>query len=148
MHDGVKKPKFRHVLTSTPIFKALKRIFYAFPIWAFIFWTFIVCKSFAALPAIAADDDYLKALESEADDTGSLTTQQNNNPNPGKSNGVTNSAKEKFEKLLEFELPSTYKFYSKLNAEDQSKVIKRYNKEKKMSAASKLIFDLYFDRNK
>jgi hypothetical protein len=133
-------------LISTPITKALKRISLTFALWAFTVWV-----SLAAVPTMAVDDDYLKALESEADNTGSLTTKQTSNPGPGKSansGGVKNSAKKNFEQRLEFELPSTYKFYTKLNAEDQAKVIKRYNKEKKMSAASKIIFDLYFERNK
>ncbi|WP_455212210.1 hypothetical protein [Kaarinaea lacus] len=103
---------------------------------------------FAVLPAMAADDDYLKALESEADDTGSLTTKQTNNSQAASSNSGNNKAKENFEKLLEFELPSTYKFYKKLNPNDQSKVVRLYGKEKKMSSASKLIFDLYFESNK
>jgi hypothetical protein len=144
MQDSVNKPCIRHVLIPTPISKALKRISLTLALWAFTVWV-----SLAAVPTMAVDDDYLKALESEADDTGTLTTKQNTNPgksaNPG---GVKNSTKKNFEQLLEFELPSTYKFYTKLNAEDQAKVIKRYNKEKKLSAASKIIFDLYFARNK
>ena len=143
MHDGVNKPYGRHVLIYTPISKASKRILYAVPILAITLWVL-----FTGLPAIAADDDYLKALESEADDTGSLNTKPTNNPTPAKSGGVKNNDRENFEKLLEFELPSTYKFYTKLNAENQAKVIKRYNREKKMSAASKMIFDLYFQHNK
>ncbi len=138
MVNGVKTPCISNILISRRIFGNHKRIFCALMMWA---W-------FAVLPAMAADDDYLKALESEADDTGSLTTKQTNNSQAASSNSGNNKAKENFEKLLEFELPSTYKFYKKLNPNDQSKVVRLYGKEKKMSSASKLIFDLYFESNK
>jgi hypothetical protein len=140
MLDGVKSPCSGNLLIFTPTFKSHKRLF----------CSLVVCALFAAVPAIAADDDYLKALESEADDTGSLTQNPANNPQNAAppSQGVKNSVKENFEKLLEFELPSTYKFYTKLTPADQNKVVRHYNKEKKLSAASKLIFDLYFESNK
>ena len=135
-----------NLLVSNRISRTHKRI-----LRALLLWTVLAVAPatvvFAVAPAIAVDDDYLKALESEADDTGSLTTNPVNNPNPGNSNS-NSKAKENFEKLLEFELPSTYKFYTKLNANDQNKVVNHYSKEKKMSAASKLIFDLYFESNK
>jgi hypothetical protein len=142
MLDGVKSPCSGNLLIFTPIFKSHKRLLYAL----------VVCALFT-VPAIAADDDYLKALESEADDTGSLTqkptnTQNATSPSSQDVKGVKNSAKENFEKLLEFELPSTYKFYTKLTPVDQNKVVRHYNQEKKMSTASKLIFDLYFESNK
>jgi hypothetical protein len=138
MFDGVQSPCSGNILISNPVFKSHKRIFCVLLVWAL----------FVTIPAFAADDDYLKALESEADDTGSLTQNPPNNPQNAASQGVKKSAKENFEKLLEFELPSTYKFYTKLTQADQYKVVKHYNKEKKMSAASKLIFDLYFESNK
>lgn len=138
MVNGVKTPCIGSLLISSLISKNHKRILCAFMVWALL----------AVAPAMAVDDDYLKALESEADDTGSVTTNSANNPQGSNSNSKNNKAKENFEKLLEFELPSTYKFYTKLNPNDQGKVVRLYGKEKKMSAASKLIFDLYFKNNK
>ena len=138
MHDGSKNPYGWNSLIPTPIATILNRMFCALLIWLL----------FTGLPAIAAEDDYLRALESEADNTSSLTKKQSNNPTAAKSSAAKSNGKENFEKLLEFELPSTYKFYTKLNPDDQIKVIKRYDQEKKMSAASKLIFDLYFQTNK
>lgn len=143
MQDSVNKSCYPHVLISTPISKALKRISLTFALWGFTVWA-----SLAAVPTMAVDDDYLKALESEADNTGAMSTKQNAKPGNKANSGVKTSAKKNFEQLLEFELPSTFKFYTKLNAEDQAKVLKRYNKDKKLSAASKIIFDLYFERNK
>lgn len=102
----------------------------------------------AGAPVSAAQDDYLKALESEARSTGSLTKKQNRAANTAKPSGASSKLKTDFEQLLEFELPSTFKFYSKLNSTDQIKVVQLYTQEKKMSAASKLIFDLYFDSHK
>ena len=98
--------------------------------------------------AFAAQDenDYLKALESEAADTGTLPEPLNTQS--AKTRSGNNPAKANFEKLLKFELPATYKFYTKLASGDQDKVLEIYNQEKKMSAASKLIFDLYFDSTK
>ena len=143
MHDGVNQSCLGAIQIFARIRKTFSRIFPILIIWAL----------FAGCPAAAVDDDYLKALESEADDTGSMAKKPlNSSPttaNPaGANSGVNNNEKESFEKLLEFELPSTYKFYTKLNAQDQAKVITHYNQEKKMSAASKIIFDLYFQRNK
>jgi len=138
MFDGVKSPCNGNILISIPIFKNRKRIFR----------TLVVCALFVALPAIAVDDDYLKALESEADDTGTVNQNPTRNSQSGTTKSGKNNAKEDFEKLLEFELPSTYKFYTKLNPTDQNKVVRHYNQEKKMSSASKLIFDLYFESNK
>ncbi|KPJ94530.1 MAG: hypothetical protein AMJ53_05065 [Gammaproteobacteria bacterium SG8_11] len=138
MYDGSRKPCGWKIPIPTAFSKNLIRMFYALLIWALM----------TALPVFAAEEDYLKALESEADNTSSLNQKQSNNPTAAKSGGVKNSVKEDFEKLLEFELPSTYKFYTKLKTDDQIKVVKLYSREKKMSAASKLIFDLYFENNK
>ena len=140
MFDRVKKPRIGNVLIPNLTSRSYKRIFCALIVWVLSI----------GLPATAADDDYLKALESEADDTGSLTTDSTGDPQSGatSNNGANNKDKENFEQHLEFELPSTYKFYKKLNPNDQNKVVKHYSKDKKMSAASKLIFDLYFESNK
>ena len=137
MCDGVKSPCSGNLLFFNSILKIFRRLFGILIVYACV-----------ALPVSAVDDDYLNALESEADDTGSMTQNPTNNPQNANSSAVKSSLKENFEKLLEFELPSTYKFYKKLAPDDQNKVVKLYDKEKKMSAASKLIFDLYFESNK
>ena len=49
-----------------------------------------------------------------------------------------------FEQLLKFERPSTYRFYKRLDLNEKKLVLKDYNESKKISTASKLIFDLYF----
>ena len=101
--------------------------------------------------SLTALGDYLDELNAEATDTGNLIKQgkQNkNSPSEVNSSDVKSDIKEEFEKLLEFELPSTYKFYIKLPPQDQNKVIQTYSQNKKMSSASKMIFDLYFESNK
>lgn len=112
---------------------------------AWRFASMVLIFTLIVAPAVHAADDYLDALEAEAGDTGRL----NKNPKKNvKSGGAKNDIKAKFEKLLEFELPSTYKFYIKLSPQDQDKVVKIYMQEKKMSTASKAIFDMYFESNK
>jgi len=107
--------------------------------------------------ATAADDDaYLDMLEQEAESSAQLsnnpTTSQKRRPTgkpkPATANPVNKDAQIKFEQLLQFELPSTYRFYTKLSLDDQDKVVKVFIKDNKLSSASKLIFDLYFDRNR
>lgn len=104
----------------------------------------LICALFGA-PTIHAADAYLDALEAEASNTGKLDKNPKKNV---KSSSKKNDIKIKFEKLLEFELPSTYKFYTKLSPQNQDKVVKIYMQEKKMSTASKAIFDMYFESNK
>lgn len=113
--------------------------------------------------AFAEDDDYLKALEEEAinsanvGNSNSSKSKRNKNiskPKSVKSNNRkkvvksgSSDQRKKFEQLLQFELPSTYKFYSKLNEDKKNTVYKAYKRSNKLSTASKKIFDLYFKQN-
>jgi hypothetical protein len=102
--------------------------------------------------SLAADDDYLEALEAEAertgnlDDSGGVGTNTTTKTTTTKTKQVNQSTQKKFEQLLQFELPATYKFYNKLSEKNKALVVKTYTKDKKLSAASKKIFDLYFKK--
>ena len=123
--------------------------------------------------ASAVDDAYLQELEAEAKKTSnfkahspkskasSKTSIKKNakaaeikqqvkkpSPVPIKSTQTNNTSKQdelkRFEQLLKFERPSTYHFYTRLDLKEKKLVLKDYNENKKISTASKLIFDLYF----
>ncbi|WP_455205309.1 hypothetical protein [Kaarinaea lacus] len=106
--------------------------------------------------ATAADDAYLDILEQEAESSARLSNnpstsqkrRSTSKPKPAAANSINKDEQIKFEQLLQFELPSTYRFYTKLSLEEQGKVVNVFVKDKKLSSASKLIFDLYFDHNK
>ncbi|MCI0507817.1 MAG: hypothetical protein L0Z73_17140 [Gammaproteobacteria bacterium] len=99
------------------------------------------------------DDAYLKALEVEAERSSKL-----NNKVGDKS--VNNAAPSKPDlpldknELMQFELelktsrPATYRFYQKLDQQDQNRVLTIYKEDHKMTRASKTVFDLYFEKNK
>lgn len=104
----------------------------------------LILVSQLVVPGIgySADDDYLKQLESEAQNSAKFNTNNANKPEKGRSH-----IKE-FEHLLKFERPSTYEFYQKLGQPSKQKVVETYYKEQSLSIASKKIFDLYFEQNK
>ena len=93
--------------------------------------------------AWALDDNYLNALEVEAEDTSHTKV-----PAEGGGNSVDSGLKEEFENMLEARKPATYKFYKKLNADNKAKIVKFHQKEQKISVTSKKIFDLYFAQSK
>jgi hypothetical protein len=99
---------------------------------------FSLCTS----AVFAVDDDYLSELEEEASNLKSPG--QNTAPE----NNKLKSQQDRFEHLLKFERPSTYHFYTKLSVGEKKKVITTFSKEKKLSVASKQIFDLYFEHKK
>ena len=92
---------------------------------------------------LAQDDDYLKALEEEASASAKVKTKPQT-----KASKKNLAFQERFEKILENERPATYRFYVKLSADAKSSVLKVYTKSKKISTASKKVFDLYFKQMK
>ncbi|HEY5603862.1 MAG TPA: hypothetical protein VIM41_12200 [Gammaproteobacteria bacterium] len=106
--------------------------------------------------AIAVDDAYVKALEVEAKRSAQL------NDNDGKKsvssvNGaaqskqilpVENQELQQFELELKTSWPATYRFYKKLDPQDQSKVLTVYKEDNKMTKVNKTVFNLYFEKNK
>jgi hypothetical protein len=53
-----------------------------------------------------------------------------------------------FEHVLQDSRPATYRFYQKLNDKEKTLVYSIYQKDHKLSRASKTVFDLYFEKNK
>ena len=119
----------------------------------------VTCILFAVYNAgaFAEDEDYLKELEAEAEKSANVSTSKpnksnrsGNNPRSNSTNRASgnsaNNQRERFEQLLQFELPSTYKFYNKLNSEKKAVVFEAYKRTEKLSTASKIIFDLYFEQ--
>jgi hypothetical protein len=137
MLDG--KNRSNIVLTSA--FSNLKWI-------GFVTLFMVTMASIVISPAVAApkEEGYAKLTESEVSRVDTLSSIHENQP--GNISANNGAIKEAFEKSLKFELPTTYKFYLKLRPEDQDKVLAVYNREKKISTTSKLIFNLYFNNTK
>lgn len=100
------------------------------------------------------DADYLKELDEEAKSSANLSKKKTpataSTTTTGDSESVSKSELDdiaNFEKLLQFERPSTYRFFTRLNHNEKLNVIKDYNTHKKLIRSSTLIFDLYFKRN-
>ncbi|MDH5326723.1 MAG: hypothetical protein OEZ68_10095 [Gammaproteobacteria bacterium] len=89
-----------------------------------------------SLPFSSQADNYLDELEKEAQRS---ATKSNAKLPPVKAEKL-----QEFTQLLKFERPATYKFFRKLSLENKSQVLATYGEDKKLSAASKKIFDLYF----
>lgn len=109
------------------------------------------CFIFTAIIGINnvyADDaeDYLKELEVEAvkSATVSKKPKSDKSKKSGKGNSINTEKIKQFEQLLQFERPSTYRFFSRLTMDEKQSVVKDYSKHKKLSRTSKKIFDLYF----
>ena len=104
-----------------------------------------------SIPAFAVDDAYLKALEVEAEKSAQVGDSTGNVNGANKANsGIKINQKEmmQFETELKSTRPATYRFYQKLDEQDQTAVFVIYREDKKMTRASKTVFDLYFEKNK
>lgn len=88
-----------------------------------------------------SSDDYLNELEVEAQRSANVSKLSKsdiaNNPNLEKFDTFT--------KMLKFERPMTFRFFLKLNKKQQQSIVDNFTKHKKISLASKNIFDLYFN---
>lgn len=131
---------------------------------------FLICLLFAvSCPGLAANNNYLHALEAEADNSSNKTT---NTPAAGNnyldalsaeaassSSIVTTDqhddayyqALEKMAALIKDQKPSTYKFYEKLSPDDQSRVFDDYRADdstpdQRLSHVQKRVVDLYFKK--
>ena len=105
---------------------------------------FIGCISTTS--ALAADDDYLKALEIEAEKSAEVNTNKSKSNNPAIS--IDQKKFKKFESELKSRRPATYKYYRQLNAEEKSVIFSIYQEDHKFTRASKVVFDIYFDKSK
>jgi hypothetical protein len=115
----------------------------------FLILTFLLfVESIFSTSALAADDDYLKALEIEAEKSASVNTNQSK-PNKNSFDILIDQKKfKKFESELRSRRPATYKYYRQLNAEEKSVIFSIYQEDQKFTRASKVVFDIYFDKSK
>lgn len=102
---------------------------------------------------VYADDaeDYLKELEVEAVKSATVSKEpqsgKSKKSGKGKDNSINTGKIEQFEQqLLLLGRPSTYRFFSKLTMDERQSIVEDYSKHKKLSRASRKIFDLYFSR--
>jgi len=118
-----------------------------------------------ASSVLAADDDYLKELESEASDSTSTATKGSDDylstlsAEAEASAHVADKVKKSadveeqlvLEKFLQDKKPTTFKYYKKLNDADKTKIVEYYNsdhadKATRVGHLRKKILDLYFKR--
>lgn len=90
--------------------------------------------------SMASADSYLEELEQEAKKSAKVSSKKT------KLSKTNQDKMERFSQLLQFERPATFKFFKKLSLEKKTKVLDTYGTEKRLSAASKKIFDLYFEQ--
>lgn len=112
---------------------------------------FIITGIFAFAPAmaLAVDEDYLKALEVEAEKSAQLGDKKQQKSNKKNTKSILNKKEFiQFEHVLQDSRPATYRFYQKLNDKEKTLVYSIYQKDHKLSRASKTVFDLYFEKNK
>ena len=99
------------------------------------------------------DDEYLKALEAEAESIAAIPSDtshiEDSSANNNQADEEFRRQKESFENLLQKTLPSTFTIYRKLSPERKAVVVETYfSNEMKLPVASRQIFNFYFnDRN-
>ncbi len=155
----------------------LKPTSYTARVYALTMYAMFAYLFYFSAPANAEDDAYLRELEAEANRTETLggkkqagphakpkskpkttpiskpkvsqkKSPQPTNKKPTQFNTPAQAQTEKFEQLLQFERPSTYRFYKRLELSEKQQVVNDYYKHKKIPESSKLIFDLYFKHKK
>ena len=131
----------RSDIVLTSVFSNLKWIGY-------VSLFMVALASVVISPAVAdpKEEGYANLTEPEVSRVETLSS--THEKQPGKISPNNGAIKEAFEKSLKYELPTTYKFYLKLRPQDQDKVLAVYNRERKISTTSKLIFNLYFNNTK
>ena len=95
------------------------------------------------LPTTAGSaDDYLNELEVEAQRSANVRKTDKDKP----TDDPALKKYETFSKILKFERPMTFRFFLKLDKQQQQTIAENFTKHKKISRASKKIFDLYFSK--
>ena len=101
-----------------------------------------------ATSALAADDDYLKALEVEAEKSAEVSNKKNKSNKNNSEVSIDQKKFKQFESALQSRRPATYKYYRQLNAEEKFLIFSIYQEDHKFTRASKVVFDIYFDKSK
>lgn len=121
----------------------------------FASWTLLVITLLIFNSGATAEtsDDYLKALEAEAEAIsllpGDAVASEDSSPVSNSSDEKYLKQKDAFEKELQQTLPNTYTIYRKLSSEKKAIVVETfYFNEMKMPVASRQIFNFYFNDRK
>lgn len=96
----------------------------------------------------AADDNYLKELEVEAEKSAKVINKKSGSGNTNSKASLSQKEFKHFESTMKSRRPAIYRFYKKLNKEDKTIIFSIYQEDQKFTRASKVVFDLYFDKNK
>ena len=115
----------------------------------FLFSMALLVLCIFSIDTYALDEDYLKALEAEAEDSAKVSNETKPEPKNKTKTESTSKRDEflKFEAILEFNRPTTYRFYKKLGAEDKRTVFSVYQKDHALKKIGKVVLDLYFEQN-
>lgn len=134
------------------MYKDIFHLYRAFRSLAFsVFAISLLLIATPSMPAFAVDDAYLKALEVEAEKSAHVGDSTGDINGASKSKGgkkINQKEMMQFETELKSTRPATYRFYQKLDEQDQTAVFVIYKEDHKMTRASKTVFDLYFEKNK
>jgi len=97
-------------------------------------------------PAVCEDDPYLQELNAEAESTvKTQETSQISETSKKQDLSTKELQTRKFETRLSNQLPSTYKTYRMLSAEQKALVVEAYiSSDNSMPAATRILFNLYF----
>ncbi|WP_455219400.1 hypothetical protein [Kaarinaea lacus] len=115
----------------------------------FFILTLLLFMSFTLSASVrAADDNYLKELEVEAENSANVSNKISNSSNTSSKASPNQKEFKNFESEMKSRRPAIYRFYKKLNKEDKTIIFSIYQEDHKFTRASKVVFDLYFDKNK
>jgi hypothetical protein len=100
--------------------------------------------------AYAEDSSYLDALQSEAEELSNFDQTQPTPNTPAEGASSEFAAKQvEFENTLQSELRNTYTIYRKLSPQQKALVVEAYFASgKKISVASRQIFNIYFQEGR
>lgn len=109
----------------------------------------LVVLSISSTNTIAVDEEYLKALEVEAENSAKIGNGDEVKPNnkPIIDSTISREKLLKFEAILEFNKPTTFRFYKKLKSKDKQAVFSAYKKDQSLKKIRKVVLDYYFEQN-
>lgn len=107
----------------------------------------LVVLSISSTNTIAVDEEYLKALEVEAENSAKIGNEVKPNNKPIIDSTISREKLLKFEAILEFNKPTTFRFYKKLKSKDKQAVFSVYKKDQSLKKIRKVVLDYYFEQN-
>lgn len=105
------------------------------------------CIIWANVANSNADDDYLKAMEVEAESSNTTQSTKTTSNVTTAEKELKQKQKQEFETRLNNELPTSYKSYRMLSEEKKQAVVSTYfDNKKNMPMATRVLFNLYFNK--